>query len=107
MEDEGLPEGVLSINEATLGTIEGWDRLDVAILMPMWRSMLFLWGTDLPKLTRLQSRGSCERCSGSRQRGTATGELHVADLVFGAHPAELEQRSNVSPCHGDSRGRKH
>ena len=41
MEDGELPEGVLSINEAAQGTIDGRDRLDVAILMPMWRSMLF------------------------------------------------------------------
>lgn len=39
MEESGeLPEGVLSINETALGTIEGGDSLDVAMVMLMWRS---------------------------------------------------------------------
>ena len=40
MEEEELPEGVLSINEAALGIIEDRDRLEIATVMPMWRSML-------------------------------------------------------------------
>ena len=40
MEEEELPEGVLSINDAALGSVEAWKRLDVVDLVMMWKSKL-------------------------------------------------------------------
>ena len=39
-EEEELPEGVLSINDAALGSVEAWDHLNVVDLVLMWKSKL-------------------------------------------------------------------